>query len=182
MVCIACALPGPELCRRCRAGLAPTSERRLPGGLLVAPAFRHEGTARLLVHHLKYRGLVAAADVLARGMIGAVPASASGLVPVPRARLRSWRYGVDPALELARSLGRLTGLPVYSVLRSPLWWRRHAAGDRDHRHPPAFTAVRSVPSNAVLVDDVVTTGATLAAARAISDGAATWALTATSAV
>ncbi len=93
-------------------------------------AFAHRGTARLLVHRLKYGGHRAAAAVLAEGMAGCVPEGAGALVPVPRARLRHWRYGVDPAVELARALGRLLRLPVVPAL-APEWWHRRRAG------PPA---------------------------------------------
>ncbi len=119
MTCLALCLPGLQpasrsaaaggSARRCGAGFAPGGERRLAGGVLVRSAFAHRGTARLLVHRLKYGGHGAAAAVLADAMAGCVPEGAGALVPVPRARLRRWRYGVDPAVELARALGRVLG-------------------------------------------------------------------------
>jgi predicted amidophosphoribosyltransferase len=173
MPCLACARrPGKAggLCAACRADLLPGSERRLPDGVLVRSAFVHRGAARLLVHRLKYGGHHAAAAVLAGAMAGRLPPGAGALVPVPRARLRRWRYGVDPAVELARALGRVCSLPVVTAL-APEWWHRRRAGLAGARRGlPRFRLVRGVPAGAVLVDDVVTTGATLRAAAAALGG------------
>ena len=129
-------------------------------------AFVHRGTARLLVHRLKYGGQAAAASLLAAAMARAVPEGATALVPVPRARSRRWRYGVDPAVELARGLGRVLALPILPAL-APEWWHRRRAGPAGaKRGVPRFRVVRPMPPGAVLVDDVVTTGATLRAAAA----------------
>ena len=181
--CLACArrnAVGGPLCRECAAGFTRGGARRLPGGILVHSAFAHQGTARLLVHRLKYGAQPAAAALLAVPMARELPSGAAALVPVPRARLRLWRYGVDPALELARAIGRVSGLPVTRVL-SPSWWHRRRAGAGGvARGVPRFRARAAVPAGAVLVDDVVTTGSTLAAAAAAL-GRALPAVTATAA-
>jgi len=99
-----------------------------------------------------------------------VPVGATALVPVPRAWSRRWRYGVDPAVELARALGRVLALPVLPAL-APAWWHRRRAGLAGaKRGIPRFRPVRATPAGAVLVDDVVTTGATLRAAAAALGG------------
>jgi len=145
-------------------------ERRLDCGLLVVSALVHDGAARSLIHHLKYRGLPAAAAVLAAAMEPVVPDAATCLVPVPRVMLRMWRYGIDPAATLCRALSRRTGLPVARVLARPIWWAGRAGPAAAVRGSPTFRAVRAVPSGAVLVDDVLTTGATLAAAAGALPG------------
>ncbi len=167
-----CAGCGPggrvrSICDGCRRRLVAAPDRSLPDGLLVRGAWRHEGPARRLMLLLKYRGVGAVAPLMAAAMAARLPAGAAVLVPVPRARLRAWRYGGDPAAELAVALAAATGLPVCRALRAGWWWPRHAGAGRAGRAPPRFRATRRL-AGAVLVDDVLTTGATLqAAARAM---------------
>jgi predicted amidophosphoribosyltransferase len=183
VICAACSIrsaaPG-GLCRLCACGFAGGGDQRLDCGLLVRSAFTHAGTARLLIHRLKYGAQPSAAGILGMAMGSVLPPGAAVLIPVPRARLRLWRYGVDPALELATAVSRTTGIPVVRAL-APAWWHRRRAGPaRALRGVPRFAAVCQIPEGAVLVDDVVTTGTTLTAAAGAVDGVG-WALTATAA-
>jgi predicted amidophosphoribosyltransferase len=167
------------LCDDCLVSLQPGIERRLACGLLVRPAFRHGGAARAMVHHLKYGGPDASGEILATAMTKLLPPGARALVPVPRVAARLWRYGSDPGAGLAAALARRTGLPVVAAIRRPVWWARRAGPVRTTRGRPGFRARRSVVG-AVLIDDVLTTGATLcAAAAAVPDALA--AVTATAA-
>ena len=146
---------------------------------LIRSAHVHAGPARALVHQLKYRGIAAAAGILAESMTPLIPGGVV-LVPVPRVRWRLIRYGVDPARELAAELSRRTGSTLVSPLRAPPWGRPRAGGE--HGFAPRFRVVQPVPPlPLLLVDDVVTTGTTLAAAAHLLPGVA-GAVTATSAV
>lgn len=179
MVCLACGVLSPSsLCGRCRLHLRAAPEQALPGVGVVSSGFRHEGPARTLVHHLKYRGVVAAGRVLAEAMAPLVPPAAV-LVPVVRVGWRRLKYGVDPAVELCRQLSRLTGRPVVGALAAPLWGRARAGGH--HGFAPRFRRVRPVDGDVVLVDDVVTTGSTLVAAAQVLS-TVTGAVTATSSI
>lgn len=151
------------LCVTCWARLRPVQPVTV-AGLWVAAATRHETVGRRLVHLLKYRGVDQAGLVLARLMAASVPDDATALVPVPRALVRRLRYGVDPALVLAGHLSRLTGLPVVGAVAAEAWWPAHAGSAKSARRPPSFRRRSPVSDAAVLVDDVVTTGATLTAA------------------
>lgn len=132
-------------------------------------AYLHRGAARRLVHRLKYEALAAAARPLAEAMAPAA-IGATVLIPVPRATARRWRYGVDPALELARAVSRLTGAPVLAGL-GPGWWHAARAGPAAKaRGLPCFGLRAAVPTGWVLVDDVLTTGATLRAAASALPG------------
>lgn len=113
------------------------------------------------MHLLKYRGVLVYADVVAEALVDRLPALP--LVPVPRALSRKVRYGVDPAQQIAKAVSRLNGAPCLEALARPLHTPRRAGRDH-HRNVPKFTLARPLPPAVVVVDDVVTTGATVAAA------------------
>ena len=143
---------------------------RTASGVLVTAAFRHDGAARALVHQLKYSGSPEAAAFLGRAIAARVPVSATGIVAVPRARLRAWRHGVDPATALAREVARHTGLPCVAALRPGWWWPRHAGRRGPVRSAPTWTLRRPAEEGWVLIDDVATTGSTLATAAVVLGG------------
>lgn len=162
MVCLSCHRPGTgRVCGLCLGTIRPASDRLLDGGLPVVAAFEHDGAAKTLIHHLKYRGVVEGAELAAEALAGRLPRLP--LVPVPRAMSRRLKYGVDPARELAVALGRRLEVPVYPALVSPLHSPRRAGRDHSRGVPP-FRVRREPPDHVIVVDDVVTTGATALAA------------------
>lgn len=185
MVCLACRglvrPPGPDLCSDCRVGLTRGPVRRTPGGLTVVAAFAHRGPARTLVHRLKYEGLAKAAQPLAAGMSDLLPMGAV-LVPVPRAMVRAIRYGIDPALTLAEALAPAVGGTIEPVLAAPVWAPRRAGRrGRPARAPTMRSLRRLALAGPYIVDDVVTTGATIDSAREALGGVVVGAVTATGA-
>lgn len=164
MICLACrGVTRGDLCLACERRLHDAPDRVVPEAVLVRSAHLHDGPARQLVHRLKYDGLVCAADRLA-AVMAPLTTGASMLVPVPRTTARRQRYGIDPALELARVLARLTGLPVVPGLRPVMRGRVHAGRGRGARSVPTFRVGADVDAGACVVDDVVTTGVTVSAA------------------
>lgn len=164
MPCLACARPArSDVCAEC-ARVFRRAPERMVGEVLVRSLFVHEGAARRLVHRVKYQGITPPS--LGRALATLLPADATALVPVPRVPLRRWRYGVDGARELSRLMASASGLPVVECLRPPLWVPRRAGPAARARGRPRFAGTKVPPSGAVLVDDVVTTGATLRAAAA----------------
>lgn len=167
----------PPRCPRCGATRpAPPCGECLewPAALRAARApFRMEGTSARLVHALKYRGWTGLADPMGRAMEGAARALAAGiddpvLVPVPLSAARRRERGFNQAELLAGGLARATGWPVGLLLQRTGGRRRQARLGRRDRADNVSGAFRATePGGAVgtplLVDDVVTTGATAAA-------------------
>ncbi|HEX5909827.1 MAG TPA: hypothetical protein VFY44_04990, partial [Thermoleophilaceae bacterium] len=161
---------GDPLCRACRGAL-----RWLGGdpvrlqGVPLWSAVAYEGPARALVRALKYRGAPGLADPLAAAIAAGAPRDllepGSALVPVPMPAARRRRRGYNQAERIATALGRRTGLDVAGCLERGAAARQVGRG-RQQRLLEAASGVRAVaspPRRALLVDDVATTGATLAA-------------------
>lgn len=138
----------------------------------VWAALEYEGPARSLVGALKFRGALAVADPMAALMVAAAPAERlrGALVPVPLHPARRRKRGFNQAERLAVAIGRRAGLPVADCLARGGSNLRQVGRDRAERLAGPAGSIRArgpVPARAVLVDDVITTGATLAACAAV---------------
>jgi len=180
--CVRCGEPfgmpgaaGPE-CPRCR--------RRAPAFALARSAGRYEGSLRRMVHVYKFERRRVLAVALARLMREAgrdLLRGADAVVPVPLHPWRAFRRGFNQADDLAAALGP----PVWRVLRRVETGPPQSALPAAHRHANVRGAFAVWPASVrrrlpggyrlrnaavVLVDDVMTTGATLdACSRALLD-------------
>jgi len=160
--CPRCALASPAgaVCGRCLA--------EGPRYDATVAALAYEFPADALVHALKFRGELALAPLLAQLLLRALGRSAPVdlVVPVPLSARRLRERGYNQALELARPLAAALGAPLdFAVCervreappQSDLPWAERARNVRG-----AFRCTRALPGASVaVVDDVMTTGATL---------------------
>ena len=137
-------------------------------GVEVWAPVAYEGPGRALVRGLKYRGAVGLAEPMAAAICAGAPTLAGALVPVPLHPRRRRLRGYNQAERLAAALGRRCGLPVADCLeRGGPAAARQVGRDRAERLAgPDVRAASAVPRPGTLVDDVCTTGATLAACAA----------------
>ena len=141
-------------------------------------AFAFDGPIRRALARLKYEGAWRLADPLSEAaspairrlveLSGTVP-----LVPVPVHRERRRERGYNQAELIARALGSAVDVPVLDLLERVRPTTKQHRLDRAARLAnlrDAFrvrAAVRSVPTALIVVDDIVTTTATLEACAAV---------------
>ena len=185
--CASCTRVGALLCSACRRGLQPSFDPRNrflapdPGTfvgdrlLLAVAPFAHTGPLRRALAALKYMGASRMAPILAEEASSSLASmlSISGpatLVPVPVHAERLQARGYNQAALLAAALGRLQRAPLTDLLvrtRATTKQHRLNRGARLQNLRGAFAVNRRPPSTVILVDDIVTTAATLEACASV---------------
>ncbi|MEU1972466.1 phosphoribosyltransferase family protein [Microbacterium sp. NPDC019599] len=164
--CAGCDEPDTVLCELCRDRLRPSPQSRVVDGVTIWSGLAFDGVPARAIRALKEEGRTGLARELGPALAAAVRAASAGApvvaVPVPTSRAAFRRRGFRaPDLIAARA-----GLRVARLLVPARRTADQRGLDRDGRRRNVEGAyrVRSLsaqPLRAVVVDDVVTTGATL---------------------
>ena len=168
--CAGCGDPGTWFCVACRDLCEPAAVAR---PVPVRAAGVYAGPLREAIHKLKYGGERAVADdlgaLVAREVTGDLARGTmlDAVVPVPLHPARALARGYDQAALLAAAVAARTGLPLRGALHRVRLGRPQVELDRLARAANvrrAFvTEAGALRGLAVaLVDDVITTGATIA--------------------
>ena len=179
--CLACGgrgADGRDLCADCAAEL-PRTGPAAPGpfGAVVAP-YRYAPPVDRWLVRFKFHGDLAAGRLLAQLLADAVAeavasnARPGAIVPMPLHRSRLRTRGYDQALELARPLARTLAIPLRAdalVRVRATQAQTELGGHARRRNVRGAFALRGapLPPHVALVDDVMTTGATLLEAAAV---------------
>ncbi|HEV7454160.1 MAG TPA: phosphoribosyltransferase family protein [Candidatus Saccharimonadales bacterium] len=172
--CLACGVEGHLLCRCCAAALPVAQlEQKIPGTQQVWPGVIYEGLAKSVVHALKFERAGAAAKDIADSIAADLPRQSDWLVThLPTAPARVRQRGYDQSRLIARLVADRIGAP-YAPLLARTTAVRQVGATRAQRKQQMRTAFRplrgqSFPQRHILlIDDVLTTGATIEAAAAV---------------
>ncbi|MFF2052741.1 ComF family protein [Leifsonia sp. NPDC058194] len=183
--CAGCGDPDRSLCIGCRRALAPDVSATTVGGVPVWSALEYSGATRRVLLSFKESGRVDAAPALGRALRAAiveaqrsVPAPRSGrpdaLLPVliPSTAVARRRRGFHPSGLMLSRAGILVP-PLWRALRLTRQTHDQAglssAGRADNRSGSLAASSRLRGRRCLIVDDIVTSGATVVeAARAIT--------------
>lgn len=175
--CPGCAEPNSSglLCGRCAQSPEPF--------FAAVAGLRLEGSVRQAIHALKYRGQLQALPWLSDALQQAVKQRGLPLpdvvVPMPTGRLRLWQRGYNPALELAKPLSRALAIPLAAHEAARIHTAKDQIGQTRKQRQQAVAGAFRLQGDGLrgkhvaLVDDVMTTGASLAelARMALAAGA-----------
>lgn len=165
--CPICAVPMPVDGTPCVECLRrrPAFDRA-HAGLVYGP------TTRLLVHRLKYSADTSVLRDLVEPLLTQICLSSAagypdGLIPVPLHPSRRRRRGFNQARLIADRLGRSMHIPVLSdrvvrVRRDDMAQSTLGASARRKHMSGVFRCVGALPKHVAIVDDVMTTGSTVA--------------------
>jgi ComF family protein len=169
--CAGCGSLDDDLCKSCDAAIAraaPLEARRTHLEIPLIALGTYEGALRAAVIALKFNGAKVAGRRLGVMLAAHVPRTHNMIVPVPLHPRRLRERGYNQAMEIARGIASVTGADIAaSALRRVKATRPQSELDaqaRAHNVSGAFeagSAIHLVQGRDVLiVDDVVTTGAT----------------------
>ncbi|MET4782164.1 phosphoribosyltransferase family protein [Glaciihabitans sp. UYNi722] len=174
--CAGCGADDRALCLICRSALRPTLHRQqLVDGMSVVSAVSYEKVARRAILAFKEQGRTDVARPLAASFATAIASAVAGrveLVSIPASRDGFRRRGYDPVRFLLRRAHLPRPSPVLSASHERAHQKTLGRHERELNLAGSLAVTGQLAGRRfLLVDDVVTTGATLAeAARAVRDG------------
>jgi predicted amidophosphoribosyltransferase len=168
-VCVACGAAGSSLCAGCAEGLYPAPAFEPPSGLVACWALlAYADSGRELVTGFKYRNRRAGIRRLTEAMAALVERELVDRVTwAPTTSSRRRTRGFDQAEVLARGVASRLRRPCRRLLRRDEAAPQTGRSFVERQEGPGFAPRGVARGRVLLIDDVLTTGATLSAAAAV---------------
>ncbi len=184
VLCEACRKTLPEMprfsCKICgnpfqkqwRVKVCPDCKLRRPKLTRIRSVFSYEGPVAQMIHEMKFARRARFAryfsEELYLCLLRHYPHGAEAIVPVPLHRSREWQRTFDQASLMAEYLCELSGVPVRKLLRRsrntiPQTFLSGQARRKNLEGAFCLKPGIDLPKSVLLIDDVITTGATLEA-------------------
>ena len=175
--CFGCRVLGPSICSACRSDWHPHYYKSKFDALTVHSALVYTPTASKIILAAKESNLKGADELIIEAIIHALNKAIPDttlfrLVPIPSSKASQRRRGRSFVVDLVSQISQRTGIPMIDCLQLSRKVLDQSGLHRDERASNlagAFTLRSRVRGELILVDDVVTTGATLReATRAVN--------------
>ena len=175
--CFGCSVLGPSICSACRSSWHPHYYKTKIDRLTVHSALLYTPTASKIILAAKESGVKGAdellIDAITHVLNKVIPSnSLYRLVPVPSSKASQRRRGRSFVVDLVSQISQQTGIPMIDCLQLSRRVQDQSGLHRDERAinlAGAFSLSSRARGELILIDDVVTTGATLReAARAVN--------------
>ena len=175
--CFGCQRLGISICSDCRSNWHPHYYKSVFDSLLVHSALLYTPTASRIILAAKESGEKGADELIIDAMLHVLTkksfdTSLSRLVPIPSSKAAQRRRGRSFIVDLVSHISDRTGIPMVDCLQVSRKVKDQSGLHRDERATNlagAFSLTSQVRGDLILIDDVVTTGATLKeAVRAVN--------------
>lgn len=188
--CYGCSILGPSICSTCRAQWHPHFYKSNLQSLNVYSSLIYSPVASKIILAAKENGLQGADELIIQAIILVlsrtnIKAENLRLVPIPSSKQSQRKRGRSFMVDITQEVSLRTGIPMENCLQLSRKVRDQSGLNRIQRNVNmvgAFSLKDSARGDLVLIDDVVTTGATLKEAARVLNSQGIHALSSLSAV
>jgi predicted amidophosphoribosyltransferase len=167
--CFGCQRLGPSICSGCRSSWHPHYYKSSLGQFKVHSALIYTPIASKIILAAKESGQKGADELIIQSIIhvlekNKVNTNLARMVPIPSSEASQRRRGRSFMVDLVSQISERTGIPMLDCLQLSRRVLDQSRLDRDQRAKNldgAFSLSCHVRGELILIDDVVTTGATL---------------------